>query len=327
MTNNGQLQLSSGTTDFYGSLTGTSGSKVIVSGGGTATFYNPLAMQSGSEFRVSTASTAVFFGMVNGINFFTGSGTKDFEGGSSALGPVITEGSTVVQPSATVNADNFRENALTVSGNVNITPDGTSAGTSKLVTLTINPGGKLDLSNNHLIVTSGSVGSWTGADYTGITGAIKSGRNNGAWNGSGIVTSQPLAISQITTLAVAAASDVNKTTFAGQPVNPSDVLVMYTYTGDANLDGKVNADDYFQIDSHINKFANSAKSWFNGDFNYDGQINGDDYFLIDNAYAGQGAPFSSGSLPGGVSSVPEPAATLSALVATAAIFTRRQRRC
>ena len=243
-----------------------------------------------------------------------------------AVGPVITDGNTVVQSSALVNADNFRENALTVNGTVTINPDASPAGTSKLVALTINSGGQVDLSNTHLIVTTGSVGTWTGSDYTGIAGLIKSGRNNANWNGSGLVTSQSLASSaqHLTTLAVAQASDVNKTTFGGQAVSPTDVLVMYTYTGDANLDGKINADDYFQIDSHYNKLDNASKSWFNGDFNYDGQISGDDYFLIDNAFAAHGTPFGSAPSLAGVSSVPEPAGIVG-LLGTSVIVSRRRR--
>ena len=67
---------------------------------------------------------------------------------------------------------------------------------------------------------------------------------------------------------------------------------MYTYTGDANMDGKVDADDYFQIDSNYNKSgptpgSGTAFGFNKGDFNYDGHINGDDYFLIDSAYANQ----------------------------------------
>jgi hypothetical protein len=172
-----------------------------------------------------------------------------------------------------------------------------------------------------------TVGSWNGSNYDGVTGLIKSGRSaSGDWSGSGIVTSMTAAAlgSQITTLAIATAGDLGKTSFGGQSVLPTDVLVMYTYTGDANLSGKIDADDYFQIDSHYSKSTNSAKSWLNGDFNYDGAINGDDYLLIDNAYAGQGAPFSSGAPAAGVSAVPEPS-NVAFLSAMALLLRRRKR--
>jgi len=63
-----------------------------------------------------------------------------------------------------------------------------------------------------------------------------------------------------------------------------EVVVKYTWDGDANLDGVVNAADYFMIDSN---FIPQAKGYQNGDFNYDGVINADDYFLIDSAFLGQ----------------------------------------
>ncbi len=83
-----------------------------------------------------------------------------------------------------------------------------------------------------------------------------------SWNGSGIMTSQTTAsTSMLTTLAVAAASDVKNISgaqtalFGGLTVTPTDTLVMYTYGGDANLDGKIDADDYF-----VRSTANYNKS-------------------------------------------------------------------
>ena len=117
-------------------------------------------------------------------------------------------------------------------------------------------------------------------------------------------------------------------TFAGQTVHATDTLVTYTYTGDANLDGKIDADDYFQIDSNYNKNGNNAAiSYHNGDFNYDGVVNGDDYFIIDSNFAAQGSPFSNGAtfdVVGGVQAVPEPA-SLGLLLAGGLLAGRRRR--
>ena len=156
--------------------------------------------------------------------------------------------------------------------------------------------GTLDLTNNKLIVNGGVVGSWTGTAYTGLTGLIRSGRNGGNWSGSGIVTSQTAATSStLTSIAVATAAQVKgiaataTAVWAGQTVTGSDALVMYTYGGDANLDGKLNVDDYGHIDSSI---PIGLTGWFNGDFNYDGKINVDDYGIIDFNIGIQGPPFS-----------------------------------
>jgi hypothetical protein len=71
--------------------------------------------------------------------------------------------------------------------------------------------------------------------------------------------------------------------------------------GDADLNGRVNADDYFLIDRG---YSERLQGWENGDFNNDGTINGDDYAIIDAAYG------SAASLPAssdfGARAIPEP---------------------
>ena len=74
--------------------------------------------------------------------------------------------------------------------------------------------------------------------------------------------------------------------FDGANAVTTDVLVRYTYYGDTNLSGAVDASDYSRVD---NGFLNHLTGWFNGDFNYDGVVNGSDYTLMDNAFNTQGA--------------------------------------
>jgi hypothetical protein len=88
----------------------------------------------------------------------------------------------------------------------------------------------------------------------------------------------------LTGLAIATAGDVGMTTFGGLPVQADDVLVMFTYAGDANLSGTMDADDYFAIDSNYNK-PPATLAFHKGDFNLDGVIDGDDYAIIDSAYS------------------------------------------
>jgi hypothetical protein len=76
------------------------------------------------------------------------------------------------------------------------------------------------------------------------------------------------------------------TTVDGAAVAANDVVVKYTFYGDADQNGKVDGSDYSRID---NGSLTGATGWFNGDFNYDGVINGSDYTLIDNAFNTQGA--------------------------------------
>jgi hypothetical protein len=197
----------------------------------------------------------------------------------------------------TVTVDGGATAAFTATQHLaNLIVNGTatlSAGGAKvLVTKALTIAGRLDLKDNDLIVDYASVspvGTWTGSAYGGVTGLIASGRNGGSWTGNGIVTSS--ASGNLTTLAAAEASQVlaiNDTqtgVFSGETVDATSVLVKYTYGGDANLDGKLNVDDYTKIDFNV---PLASRNFFNGDFNYDGKINVDDYTIIDFNVAVQG---------------------------------------
>jgi len=181
------------------------------------------------------------------------------------------------------------------------------------------------------VITSTPIGTWTGSSYSFVTGWIATGRNGGAWNGSGIVTSHTDAINNndLVTIGVASASQVTgiaataTTTWAGPTVTGTDTLTMVTWGGDANLDGRINIDDYGRIDGNVSS-SGSVFGWFNGDFNYDGKINIDDYGIIDGNINRQGAPFGAGSLAS-VAAVPEPVAGTTVIVFTAVVAMRRRR--
>jgi hypothetical protein len=173
--------------------------------------------------------------------------------------------------------------------------------------LSIGVSGRLDLGTGKLIMHStadgrdpllSEIGDWI-RSARGTSGVL--------WKGSGISSSAArLDARQMTALGAiindngggvgAIYSD-----FGGRPVGVDDVLVKYTWYGDANLDGVVNADDYFLVDSG---FITQIGGWYNGDFNYDGSINADDYFLIDSAFIGQTGKLSIGGVR--LSTVPEP---------------------
>ncbi len=162
-------------------------------------------------------------------------------------------------------------------------------------------------------------------DLAALTGQIKSGFGHGDWGGDGVISSAAAADqTHLTGLGVISNDDgtghpiINS--FEGQAVGSSDVLIRYTYYGDADLNGKVDGTDYAKID---NGFAHNLSGWFNGDFNYDGVIDGSDYSLIDNAFNMQGSPFVA-SATAEVSSVPEPS-MLMAGVACACLLRRRTR--
>jgi len=138
----------------------------------------------------------------------------------------------------------------------------------------------------------------------------------------------PAATTGLTTIAIATAGQIGAEKFGGVPVTGDDVLVMYTYAGDGNLDGVIDGGDYGLIDNNVQ--IPGAYGYANGDFNYDGVIDGGDYGIIDNNIQAQGAPFptsggSVGSLSAsGVTAVPEPSGVFLSLLPLAAAARRRR---
>ena len=290
--------------DFDGTATpialATSGANVVATKGVTSlTFAGVIditATGTSSDDRLQISapvSPPITFNNSSGNDLVevTG-GTYQFSG--DAGGPNGNVGVFVASGAAAVFNASQRLRSLSVDGTATLA----AGGDKIIVTKALAVAGKLNLKDNDLAYDytgSPQAGSFNGTSYTGVTGLVQSGYNFGDFNGNGIVTDMTDAVapSSLTTLAVAEASDVfglgpsDTTLFDGATVDGTTVLVKYTYAGDANLDGSITGDDYFQIDS---AFPAQSTGWLNGDFNYDGSITGDDYFLIDSNFPGQGLP-------------------------------------
>jgi hypothetical protein len=158
--------------------------------------------------------------------------------------------------------------------------------------------GLFDLTNNDLDVQlAGSAG------LSNLTAAVSQGFNPGgiAWQGSGGITSSSAAgdTTHLTAVGVILNSTTGMVggpalygagaslgTFDGISPSATDLLLKFTYFGDANLDGKVDGSDYSRIDSSSQI---AATGWYNGNFDFSGSIDGSDYTLLDNAFNTQGA--------------------------------------
>ena len=151
--------------------------------------------------------------------------------------------------------------------------------------LSLSPDATLDLADNDLIIDNGDIADIvTGIKFRRIIG--KPGKCT--------------ALAAILNDKDDKAHTPVTNSFAGETVLATDVLVKYTWAGDANLDGMVNADDYGLIDRG---FISQKRGWYNGDFNYDTFVNADDYGMIDRAFVEQ-----TGTLAvGAAESSPQPA--------------------
>jgi hypothetical protein len=151
--------------------------------------------------------------------------------------------------------------------------------------------GRVDVKDNDLII-HGASSAAAGAMLADLADMLRHGRNDGGlWMGDGIGSSVAAAqIGHDTGLNLIRNSDDGvaaiKSSFDGRLVDANDILIKYSWNGDADLDGDVDADDFARIDAG---FIGRLSGYRNGDFNYSGgSPDADDYFLIDKAYGGRG---------------------------------------
>jgi hypothetical protein len=137
--------------------------------------------------------------------------------------------------------------------------------------------GVIDLAGGALLMRSpaGTLDGWRAG--------IINGRNGGAWNGvapNGAINSSLAATTPIGDgVGYGLGSQLGFTTIGSFAIGAADTLVRYALDGDANLDGRVNLQDFNRVAAN---FGAAAPFWTRGDFNYDDRVN-----LLDfNALAG-----------------------------------------
>jgi autotransporter-associated beta strand protein len=190
--------------------------------------------------------------------------------------------------------------------------------------------GQLDLTNNDAVIRS-----MTPAQVQPL---IAQGFAVGSWNGPGI-NSSLAAGGSLNAIGFAGNDVLGKTSFKGvSPLTTSDVLVKYTYFGDADLSGTVTLDDFTLF---LNGYQSAGVTWVQGDFDYNGVVTLDDFALFLAGYQQQGAPLGAvesmiesmpmtpaerAAMRAAVAAVPEPAAATAGVAALLIVSQRRRRR-
>jgi autotransporter-associated beta strand protein len=300
----------SGTTNWAGGTLSTvdSGSVALARSGAT------IAVTPGSTLSVGSLSAV------------TVDATQDpFTDSNDASKHVaiVNNGSFSVTAGSAVVASLTGSGALNVNGGATLKIAAAGVGNSaSSVSVDSGSGSKLDLSNNALAINY----SGTSPNST-IRSLLISGRAGGNWNGPGIDSSTAAAdagSAHKTALGYAEASAVGITSsFFGQPVDSTTELIRYTYLGDANLDGKVNALDFNAVATNFGNV--STREWDQGDFNYDGMTNTLDFTALATNF-GLTLPAPGSVVPASPvlgSLVPEP--SLAALLVVMPLLRRRRR--
>ena len=313
---------------------------------GTGSGADFITIQNGKTLTMTTTSGTGTMAANQGITLAGASATFGMNGGAGQIWNIpgdITAGAGKTlnkTGSGRLNIKNFRgdtfnQNGGTVGILANATPytSGANDSVSSVNTWTGLTARKLDLTNAKLITNDVSFTTpvYDGVNdiyiYDGVHGLVQAGRNplTGTWDGtSGITTSQTEATTGIlTSLAVGTGAELrglgptDTELFGGQTIDGDSTIVMYTYGGDADMDGDLDGDDYFYLDSNV-LASETIFGWHQGDFNYDGRLNGDDYFILDsnilqaqasgNVFYVRDPEFAaSGGGAAGLTAVPEPA--------------------
>jgi len=188
--------------------------------------------------------------------------------------------------------ENFNELNINDSATVSVSKGsgGSNGNLLNVQTLSIGASARLDLSDNGLIDWYAFANETAATTQMGIW--LKNGYAGGAWNGPGIDSSVAHDDSTHATGLgwmdngynyAAVGTDPSYSSFDGVSLpTKNQLLVQYTYNGDANLNGQVDSTDSGLW--HSGSLGHGYLGWVYGDFNYDGYINSNDFSIWQTNY-------------------------------------------
>jgi hypothetical protein len=141
---------------------------------------------------------------------------------------------------------------------------------------TIDSTSTLNLADNDMAILYGTGTS----PLSTVQSELSQAYDGTLWDKPGLTSSVAATMGGVTALGFGEASTLGLSTFDGLTLGGNAVLVKYTLTGDANLDGTVNFSDFSIVQNNFGQSSN----WSGGDFNYDGVTNFNDFSLLQNNY-------------------------------------------
>ncbi|HZZ43509.1 MAG TPA: dockerin type I domain-containing protein [Tepidisphaeraceae bacterium] len=299
--------------------------QVTISNGGFILANYGVDVWSGSSVLIqNSAVLQSFLTVIDGSLQIT-------DGSAAGLYNVTGSGSVSIVNNASLVTLGIRIAQLTVDGGgLYVQFNSSDPYPSRIGSLTITNGGVVDLDNNPLIL-----------DYTSTSplSAVRGYLHDGLMTSASATNDAQhrTGLAYVEASKLLGISGAQTALWYGETVDATTVLVKYTWLGDANLDGKINADDFAMIDRGFAKhMAAGTAYWSDGDFNYDGVVNSADYMIIDRDFALQSgalspaflaereAQFGDAYVSQLLTSIPEP--SMVGLVIGTLAMTRRKRK-
>jgi hypothetical protein len=232
----------------------------------------------------------------------------------------------------TLTVSQLRAAGLTINGGKVVVAAAGLSGPAVVGALTVAgnaaPTATLDLTDNAAVL------NYSGTSAVGqVRAQLLAGRgglgHGGSWTGIGITSSTAAAanVAAADSRSLGYAENATMplgsyTSFHGEPADKTSILIAYTRTGDANLDGVVDDDDVTIVGATYAPGIANAQ-WTLGDFDYSGFVDDDDVTLLGAFYNPAAPPLvaaaSASAAVASVAAVPEPS-TVTLLTVPAAIL-------
>jgi fibronectin-binding autotransporter adhesin len=267
---------------------------VHVGGAGEWTDVNIDGLRAGATFAAGSSlgistnhaigGSFTYSSNISGAHGLTklGANTLILSGTNSYAGETRVEAGALIA----ANADALSTGVVSIANGAAIQAQASLPKAIAIASVTTTGSGKFDITNNALVIKNSTLAT--------VTGQIVEGYNNGDFLGAGITSSTAANDPNfLTAIGYASNLDAAFITFEGvSGLDDGDVLVKYTYYGDADLTGSVDLDDFNLFLAGYQDPANVPQTWIYGDFDYTGSVDLDDFNLFLAAYQANGAPLS-----------------------------------